>query len=181
MLSFIPSMMLVTAMLVFAFAPDLYKVEESRGAVMGKNLQLYHLKSVEQAMDAAMTYGTISGALTGPFNKLGGWETEVYSGGHRTVVITHLPDGIDGESKATLQAFSEVDARMMRSLPETYSGTYIYSEAGTGGTIGGGDFSDMQLPVIANTPAIITIIDQSYSAAGMGAGGNGTAGSGGQG
>lgn len=178
MLSLIPSMMLVTAMLAFALAPDLYKVEESRGDVMGSNLQLYHLKSVELAMDAGMTNGVISGALSGPFNKMGDWESEVYSGGYRTVVITHLPDGPDGK-KSTLQAFSEIDVSKLRRLPESYAGVYAYSDSGTGGTIGGGDFSDMNLPVMANTPAIITVIDQSYSASGAGEGeGGGSSGGG---
>lgn len=173
MMATIPSMMLVTAVIAVALSPDLFRMEESRGDVMSDNLRLFHSKAVEQAVAGGMTAGIISDALTGPFRRMGNWEAVVVSGGHRTVVITHLPRGAEREESSTLKAFSEISPLSLRGLPESYSGTYTYSHTGMGGSIGLGDFSDMDLPLAANTPAVVTIIDQQYVPGGAGSNGGG--------
>lgn len=166
MMSLIPAMLVVTFTITIAFASFGERAVDDRGTVMGSNLTLHHKQSVAQAMEDGRTSGYITSALGGPFRQMGDWTTQVVSSGHRTVVVTYLPDGIQGAEQSALKAFSEVTPLSLRKLPESYAGNYKYSGTGTGGTIGRGDFSDMVLPIPANGPAIITVINQDYTGPG---------------
>ena len=162
MMPLLPAMVLITMTISAVFMSFRDSLPQSRGTVIGSNLALYHEKAVEEAMTNDMDFGIIGDPLVGPFRKMSEWTSQVFSSGHRTVVVTYLAHGPQGAESSLLQAFSEVSQLRLRALPESYSGTYVYSDTGFGGTIGGGDFSDMDLPLPANGPAIITVIDQNY-------------------
>lgn len=160
MLPLIPSMMLLTVMLVYVLSPAQLDKGGDPGKVVESNLLLYHSKAVEVAMASSMANGYVHDPLSGPFNTMGDWQSQVVSGDTRTVVVTHLPDGVDDEPREVIQAFSEVGEEDLYSLPESYAGLYLYSANGVGGTVGDGVFTDIDLPVMANTPAIVTVIKQ---------------------
>lgn len=165
-MSMIPAMLVVTFTITIAFSSFGERVLDDRGTVMATNLTLHHKQAVAKAMEEGRTSGYITNAMGGPFRQMGDWTTQVVSYGHRTVVVTYLPDGLQGAEQSALKAFSEVTPLSLRKLPESYAGNYKYSDTGIGGTIGRGDFSDMALPIPANGPAIITVINQDYTSPG---------------
>lgn len=162
MISLLPATLMLTAALTFTLTAYQLEMKEDRGGAMSSNLLLHHKKSVEFAASGSMTNGQISDVLTGPFREMDDWQTRVVSGGHRTVVVTYVPGGSEEASRSTLKAFSLITPAHLRSLPESYAGMYMYSDSGTGGSIGMGDFSDMNLPMEDESPALITVIDQFY-------------------
>ncbi|WP_411840048.1 hypothetical protein [Paracoccus sp. ME4] len=162
MLPFIPLMIAMTLAVSYALAPYSATVNDSPGVSLSHNLLLEHSRLVRLAIDQDLVSGRIGGDTPEPLVLTADWVTQVVNGDGMVVVATYMPAGADLNTQV-LRAFGEISNIRLRNIPRSYVGNYVYASGGIGGTIGTGDFSDMQLPIPENHPAIVTVIDPNYS------------------
>ena len=170
MLYMIPIVIGVSLVLGYSLSPDHTNLEARSSDTLESNLILQHRQAVNIAKETHMSSGAIDSAISGPFRKMGEWESEVLTDDGRTVVLTYIPESLENLDKESVRAFNSITEVDLKGLPESYFGPYAYGS--TGGYIGEGDFTGMTLPLVANYPAIVTVIDYSLAdSAGSEAGG----------
>lgn len=177
MLYMIPVVIGISLVLGYSLSPDHTNLEAHSSATLEANLVLQHRQAVNLAEETDMTSGVIDTAISGPFRKMGDWESEVLTQDGKTIVLTYIPERLTDLDRNSARAFNSITKASLKGLPESYYGPYVYGV--TGGYIGSGDFTGMSLPLSADFPAIVTVIDYSVTTP-SGAGGSDGSGATGQ-